>query len=185
MTSPSRRREADRPTRLEDHQGIAAGPAQRAARPAPDDLVGRWPGGRPAPARRQAPAGREAPGREAPGREAPGREAPGRAAPEATKKRPLYIRLLRLRHIAPNAVQRALLGEGVIAVAILLVLADLASAWTLLVLPLAVAGVVKANDALAGLLQKPPRVRPDEPARAGKQKAPAPKGDRRRRAGRT
>ena len=109
------------------------------------------------------------------GREAPGREAP-RAAPEATKKRPLYIRLLRLRHIAPNAVQRALLGEGVIAVAILLVLADLASAWTLLVLPLAVAGVVKANDALAGLLQKPPRVRPDEPARAGKQKAPAPKG---------
>ena len=68
--------------------------------------------------------------------------------------------------------------------AILLVLADLASAWTLLVLPLAVAGVVKANDALAGLLKKPPRVRPDEPASAGKQRAPAPKG-RRRRAGRT
>ena len=119
------------------------------------------------------------------GREAPGREAPGRAAPEATKKRPLYIRLLRLRHIAPNALQRALLGEGVIAVAILLVLADLASAWTLLVLPLAVAGVVKANDALAGLLQQPLRERPDKSARAGKQKAPAPKGDRRRRAGRT
>lgn len=176
MTSSSRRREADQPTRLEDHQTIAAGPAQRVARQAPDDLVGRWPGGRTVPARRQAPAGRAVPA---------GREAPGRAAPEATKKRPLYIRLLRLRHIAPNALQRALLGEGVIAVAILLVLADLASAWTLLVLPLAVAGVVKANDALAGLLLKPPRVRPDEPARAGKQKAPASKGNRRRRAGRT
>ena len=72
-----------------------------------------------------------------------------------------------------------------IALAILLVLADLASAWTLLVLPLAVAVVVKANDALAGLLQQPPRARADKSARAGKQKAPAPKGDRRRRAGRT
>lgn len=76
-------------------------------------------------------------------------------APEpATKRpsRPLYPRLLRLRHIAPNTWQRAVLGEGALAIAVLLVLADLASAWTLLVLPLAVAGVVKAHDVLAGLL---------------------------------
>lgn len=65
---------------------------------------------------------------------------------------PLYPRLLRLRHIHPNAWQRALLGEGAIGVATLLVLADLATAWTLLVLPLAVALVVKAHDLLAGVL---------------------------------
>ena len=65
---------------------------------------------------------------------------------------PLYPRLLRLRHISPNAWQRALLGEGALALAALLVLADLATAWTLLVLPLAVAVVVKAHDVLAGRL---------------------------------
>lgn len=128
-------------------------------------MTGTWPAGR------AAPAGRSGVG--------------GGPAPEATKKRPLYIRLLRLRHIAPNALQRALLGEGVIALAVLLVLADLASAWTLLVLPLAVAGVVKANDALAGLLQQQPQSRPDQPARAGKPKATAAQANRRRRAGRT
>ncbi|MCU1591439.1 MAG: Collagen alpha-5(VI) chain [Frankiales bacterium] len=70
----------------------------------------------------------------------------------AAVRRPLYPRLLRLRHVHPNGWQRALLGEGAIAFAALLVLADLATSWTLLVLPLAVAGVVKAHDLLAGLL---------------------------------
>ena len=70
------------------------------------------------------------------------------------KRRPLYSRLLRLRHIAPNAWQRALLGEGALALATLLVLADLATAWTLVVLPLAVAVFVKAHDLLAGVLGK-------------------------------
>ena len=119
-----------------------------------------------------------------PGRAAPGRAAPVRAAPEATKKRPLFIRLLRLRHIAPNALQRALLGEGVIALAILLVLADLASAWTLLVLPLAVAVVVKANDALAGFLQQPPRAGTAKARGAARPKITAAQANRRRRAGR-
>jgi hypothetical protein len=73
-------------------------------------------------------------------------------------RRPLYPRLLRLRHVHPNAWQRALLGEGALAVAVLLVLADLATAWTLLVLPVAVAGVVKAHDLLAGLLAADGRV---------------------------
>ncbi|MBK5306578.1 MAG: hypothetical protein JJD92_07835 [Frankiaceae bacterium] len=74
------------------------------------------------------------------------------AGGSASKNRPLYPRLLRLRNIHPNAWQRALLGEGALAIAVLLVLADLATAWTLLVLPVAVAVVVKAHDLLAGLL---------------------------------
>jgi hypothetical protein len=75
------------------------------------------------------------------------------ATPATARHRtPLYPRLLQLRNIHPNAWQRALLGEGAIGVAALLVLADLATAWTLLVLPIAVAAVVKAHDLLAGLL---------------------------------
>ncbi len=79
---------------------------------------------------------------------APAPQTPARAKPS----RPLYPRLLRLRHIHPNAWQRAALGEGALAVAALLVLADLASAWTLLVLPVTVALVVKAHDVLEGIL---------------------------------
>ncbi|MDT7539074.1 MAG: hypothetical protein QOI82_2659 [Actinomycetota bacterium] len=67
-------------------------------------------------------------------------------------RRPLYPRLLHLQNVHPNAWQRALLGEGALAVAVLLVLADLATAWILIVLPLAVALVVKAHDLLAGRL---------------------------------
>ncbi|GAC1611516.1 MAG: hypothetical protein NVS3B26_25170 [Mycobacteriales bacterium] len=76
----------------------------------------------------------------------------GRENEVKAPRTPLYPRLLRLRHIAPNAWQRALLGEGALACAAVLVLADLATAWTLLVLPLATAAVVKAHDVLAGLL---------------------------------
>ena len=89
--------------------------------------------------------------------------APGDAPTPA--RPPLYPRLLRLHNIHPNAWQRALLGEGALGLAVLLVLADLATAWTLLVLPLAVAAVVKAHDLLAGLIARgggfgPP---PDQP----------------------
>jgi hypothetical protein len=76
------------------------------------------------------------------------------------KKKPLYSRLLRLRNVHPNGWQRAVLGEGVLALAVVLVLADVASAWTLLVLPVAVAVVVKAHDVLAGLLAAPGTGRP-------------------------
>ena len=69
-------------------------------------------------------------------------------------KPPLYWRVLRLRAIAPNGWQRAILVEGVGALAVILVLADVASAWTLLALPLAAAAVVKAHDVLAGLLSR-------------------------------
>ena len=72
-----------------------------------------------------------------------------------TGRAPLYPRLLRLRHVHPNGWQRALLGEGAVAVAGVLVLADLATAWTLLVLPVAVAAVVKSHDLLAAVLAGP------------------------------
>ena len=68
-------------------------------------------------------------------------------------KRPVYPRVLRLRHLHLSAWQRAVLGEGAIAAALLLVAADVATAWTLLVLPLAVAAVVKVNDLVAGALR--------------------------------
>ena len=74
--------------------------------------------------------------------------------------RPLYVRLLHLQHVRPSAVQRALLGEGTLFVAVLLTLADLASAWTLLALPLSVAAVVKAHDVLAGQLRRSSRAGP-------------------------
>ena len=89
------------------------------------------------------------------------------------QRRPLYPRLLRLRHIAPNAWQRALLGEGALGLAVLLVLADVATAWTLLVLPLAVAAVVEADDVAAGLLER-------RPAGGGNADGAGPRGDRRR-----
>ena len=77
------------------------------------------------------------------------------AARPKKEKRPLYPRLLHLQHVHPNAWQRAALGEGAIGVAALLCLADVASLWTLVVLPVGVAAVVKAHDQLAGLLERP------------------------------
>jgi hypothetical protein len=72
-------------------------------------------------------------------------------------KPPLYWRALRLQHVRPNGWQRAVLVEGVLSVAVVLTLADVASAWTLLALPLASMVIVKAHDLLAGVLtQKAP-----------------------------
>lgn len=71
----------------------------------------------------------------------------------------MYARLLHLQHLAPNSWQRALFVEGSLVVAGVLVLADVASAWLLLALPLAVALAVKFHDLLSGLLdpRRPPR----------------------------
>ena len=74
-----------------------------------------------------------------------------------TPHRPLYVRLLGLRHVRPSGWQRAALGEGSVIVAGLVVLADLASAWLLLALPLGVAAVVKGHDLLAASLAPPAR----------------------------
>ena len=68
-------------------------------------------------------------------------------------KPPLYWRILRLHHLRPNGWQRAVLVEGVLALSVVLVLADVATAWTLLVLPIAASLLVKGHDLLAGLLR--------------------------------
>ena len=79
----------------------------------------------------------------------------GPAMPRAKHaKRPLYPRLLHLQHVHPNAWQRAVLGEGMAGVGALLAMADLASAWSVVVLPVAVGAVVKAHDVLAGYLRR-------------------------------
>ena len=84
---------------------------------------------------------------------------------------PLYPRLLRLKNVHPNAWQRAVLGEGMIGLGLLLLAADLASAWAPVVLPVAVGAVVKAHDVVAGLLPpRGPAVTPDMT------KAPTPDG---------
>ncbi|TAL19056.1 MAG: hypothetical protein EPN99_10765 [Frankiales bacterium] len=76
------------------------------------------------------------------------------AAEGRKAKKPLYPRLLRLQHVHPNAWQRAALGEGAIGVGVLLSMADLATAWTIVALPVAVAAIVKAHDLLQGLLDR-------------------------------
>jgi hypothetical protein len=70
-------------------------------------------------------------------------------------KAPLYPQLLQLKHVHPSAWQRAALGEGMILLGALLALADVASAWSMVVVPVAVALVVKAHDLLAGYLKEP------------------------------
>jgi hypothetical protein len=110
---------------------------------------------------RSAPADSE-PADSEPDDSEPDDSEPAAAGPaDSQPNKPLYPRLLRLSHIQPNAWQRAALGEGAIGVGVLLAMADLASAWTIVALPVAVAGIVKAHDALQGLLD---RGRPAPPA---------------------
>ena len=79
-------------------------------------------------------------------------------------KTPFYPKLLRLKHIHPNAWQRAFLGEGMALVGILLAMADLASAWAIVALPVAMAVIVKGHDLLAGVLT--PRTAAQETTKA-------------------
>jgi hypothetical protein len=79
-------------------------------------------------------------------------------------KAPLYARILRLRHVQPSSWQRALFVEGAIAVAIVIVLADLASAWLILALPVAIAVLVKFHDVVSGALDRTTQQRQHRPA---------------------
>ena len=72
---------------------------------------------------------------------------------QVAAKAPFYPQLLRLKNIHPNAWQRAFLGEGMALFGVLLSMADLASAWSILVLPVAVGVIVKGHDVLAGVLR--------------------------------
>ena len=66
--------------------------------------------------------------------------------------RPLYARLLRLRHITPSGFLCFVFLEGTVALGALLSLAELVSWWAVLVLPATVALMVKLNDVIAGVL---------------------------------
>ena len=92
--------------------------------------------------------------------------APPGTKPSEPAVLPMYWRILRLSAVRPNGWQRAVLVEGVIGLAIVLSLADVATAWTILVLPLVSMAVVKAHDYLAGILGPLPRVDPAEKSSA-------------------
>lgn len=66
-----------------------------------------------------------------------------------------YVRVLRLRHVCPGGLVSFLLFECVVALAVLLALAELVSWWAVPVLPLAVAVMVKVNDVVAGAMGRP------------------------------
>jgi hypothetical protein len=84
---------------------------------------------------------------------------PATEAPDA----PLYWRVLRLTWVRPNGWQRALLVEGLLTVGVVLTLADVATAWTVLVLPGAGMVGVKAHDLLLGSLAGARRASPPLP----------------------
>jgi hypothetical protein len=69
---------------------------------------------------------------------------------EEPAARPLYARVLRLRHLQPSGLWCFLFFEGMIALGVLLALAELVSWWAVLVLPAVVAIMVKVNDVVAG-----------------------------------
>jgi hypothetical protein len=79
------------------------------------------------------------------------------------RRRPLYARLLRLHRLRPGPVLCFIFLEGAIALGVLLALANLASWWTVLALPAAVALMVKLNDVVAAATSRPPK-KPGPPA---------------------
>jgi hypothetical protein len=90
----------------------------------------------------------------------------------------VYHRLLRLRHYRPGTLVTAVLFEGSIVAAVVLSLAEILEWWSVLVVPVAVAAVVKFNDLVAGLPTRPAPQLP-VPAR-GVARVPAPTGGARR-----
>jgi hypothetical protein len=72
-----------------------------------------------------------------------------------TPKRPLYFRLLRVRHLTMRPWLAFLLFEGSIVLATLLALAEIVSWWGVVVIPVAVAAMVKINDVITGAMLEP------------------------------
>lgn len=95
----------------------------------------------------------------------------------AGRRRPIYAQMLGLRRLRPGPVLCFIYLEGSVALAILLTMAGLVSWWTILVLPLAVAAMVKLNDmvavAAASRRSASParRERPEEPVQETAQPA--------------
>jgi len=76
------------------------------------------------------------------------------------RRRPLYARMLRLRHLKLRPALAFLFLEGSIATGVLLALADIVNGWGIVAVPVAVAAMVKLNDVLAGILAPVPQVAP-------------------------
>ncbi|WP_242624380.1 hypothetical protein [Micromonospora kangleipakensis] len=76
--------------------------------------------------------------------------------------RPLYARLLGLRFVNPGGVLCFLFFEGSVALAVLLALAELVSWWAVLVLPAAVAAMVKLNDMVAEVVVRTAALVPEQ-----------------------
>jgi hypothetical protein len=70
-------------------------------------------------------------------------------------QRPLYARLLRLRHLTPSGLLCFVFFEGAIALGALLALAEMVSWWGVIFLPVTVAVMVKLNDLVAEALSRP------------------------------
>jgi hypothetical protein len=68
---------------------------------------------------------------------------------------PLYSRILRLRHLELRPVTTFVLFEGSVILAGLLALAEVVEPWAMLIVPVAVAIMVKLNDVVAGVLLRP------------------------------
>jgi hypothetical protein len=69
--------------------------------------------------------------------------------------RPLYARLLRLRHLRLTQLTSFVLFEGSVLIAFVLALAEIVNGWGVLAIPVAVAVMVKLNDVVAGVLNRP------------------------------
>jgi hypothetical protein len=75
-------------------------------------------------------------------------------APRALRYRPLYARLLGLRHIHPSGLMCFLFLEGAAAFGVLLALTELVSWWAIVILPVSIAVMVKINDLVAGAVAR-------------------------------
>jgi hypothetical protein len=73
---------------------------------------------------------------------------------EEERLRPLYSRLLGLRHVNPGGLLCFVFFEGAISLAVLLGLAELVSWWAVLLLPASVAVMVKVNDEVAAAVAR-------------------------------
>ncbi|MFV2102649.1 hypothetical protein [Micromonospora sp. LOL_024] len=76
--------------------------------------------------------------------------------------RPLYARVLGLRFLNPGGVLCFIFFEGAIALAALLALAELVTWWAVLVLPAAVAVMVKVNDVVAAVVVRSAAAVPEQ-----------------------
>lgn len=94
--------------------------------------------------------------------------------PDEERLRPLYARILRLRHVDPGGMLCFVYFEGTVAFGLLLALAELVNWWGVLVLPATVAVMVKVNDAVAAaVLRSAARVPAQERDRFRREIQPA------------